>query len=596
MLLETLERRKPSRSWLGSLRAIAALIRVIRFVIGVAQNRARYIPSLVLVGTIATVVFVRAALTWNADGDPALHLRIIKDIASTHRLPTVLPNLPARISDAGEIEMMFPYAYTPLYHLIGALTYLLAGVSGVLLINAAAAGTVAYVILSFTRRHASWPVGALASIGAFVSPHVQNVFANVYMEPLQMGFLFAGVWLVSLALATRRLSFALAAGTCLGLAIGVRQSSLIYVGVVLIAVAISLASRGAWRSARIKKEVGWLSALLGAAFLVAAPSVGYLIWLNGGIGYADVTIPFTGSGPRIDPAANAYIAGITKPFDTFREWTSRYQYIVFFSTRWLPLWTSLILILFASSGIASLYRRGGASRFFARWICIQLAADFAVFVTLHGNERYLIVSHILFYTLVPLGGVSVIKSVWSSGRAESRIVAFSLLITVIALLMPVQYWTDHLLRSQDRMLRTARAEAYRDMGDWVSANTDPQSLFLVPRAYSASLSWERMATWVTFYGNSWVVDVIAESDPQQAHSVLAKHGVDYVVIAAPPGTYVDRMPADGMRSYLQLGKPDTKYFSLVFVTEREQPLLLGSNEIVHVLRLYRVNDVEVDPS
>ncbi len=114
----------------------------------------------------------------------------------------------------------------------------------------------------------------------------------------------------------------------------------------------------------------------------------------------------------------------------------------------------------------------------------------------------------------------------------------------------------------------------------------------MPRTYTALLTWDRDVTWVTFYGNAWVVDAISAPDPAEANRVLTSHGVDYVLISDPPGTYIDRMPADGMRSFLQLGASPTPYFTLVHVTQRDEPYEYGSRSISNGLRLYRVNSVE----
>ena len=69
------------------------------------------------------------------------------------------------------------------------------------------------------------------------------------------------------------------------------------------------------------------------------------------------------------------------------------------------------------------------------------------------------------------------------------------------------------------------------------------------------------------------------------------HGVDYVVIPDPPGNYVDRMPADGMRSFLQWDRPDTKYFTFVHATVRDEPYQTRTRVVTNGLRLYRVEPV-----
>jgi hypothetical protein len=131
------------------------------------------------------------------------------------------------------------------------------------------------------------------------------------------------------------------------------------------------------------------------------------------------------------------------------------------------------------------------------------------------------------------------------------------------------------------------------MGEWVNANTRPDAVFLVPRAYTAELTWDRTVTWITFYGNTWVVDAITTPDERQAHDILSRHGIDYVVVPDPPGTYIDRMPATGMRSYLMLGREDLRYFTLVHMTEDEDGLTWRGGVATNGLRLYRVNATAV---
>jgi hypothetical protein len=137
---------------------------------------------------------------------------------------------------------------------------------------------------------------------------------------------------------------------------------------------------------------------------------------------------------------------------------------------------------------------------------------------------------------------------------------------------------------------TLRSDAYTEAGAWANANTPEDALFLAPRVYSGELTFERDLTWVTFYGNTWAIDATATPDPRIAHAILTKYGVDYVLIANPPGTYIDRMPVDGMRSYLQFGREPTRYFELMYVTD--DSATINGREVEHALRIYRVVPAE----
>src|SRR5438105_11373460 len=89
-----------------------------------------------LASMVGGVVFVRARMIWAPEGDSALHYKLITDLERTHRLPSSLPHYVARLGPGGIVESMFPYAYTPLFHIAGALAYAIGGEYGVSLIGA----------------------------------------------------------------------------------------------------------------------------------------------------------------------------------------------------------------------------------------------------------------------------------------------------------------------------------------------------------------------------------------------------------------------------------------------------------------------------
>jgi len=548
--------------------------------------------SLAVATGVAIVVYWRAMATWSADGDPALHLRLIKDIAATWELPRHLPLYPARVADGGEIEAMFPYGYTPLYHLTGAAMYRLGGVSGVLALNALGAAAIAWVVMRFVSRTVPLYVAALAVICAGLSPRVQQPFTSVYMEPMVLGLLFGSVWLLYLALIRRSPLQGFAAGVLIGLAIATRQSALLYGPALGAVVALHLLDRRFVMRSCVEEFRVLLAAGVGCV-AIAVPALLYLWSVTGSIGYGDTTIPGLGSSLAIDPIANAYVAGITKPDGGWLEWLDRFQRIIFYGERWLPTSAFGVLIALFAAGIVHLHSRGRAGRFFARWVSAQFVIELLIFVTLHGNARYVVLSQMFFYALVPVGAYAACRWVarWSDGWPRTRLAAMAAgaaLCTAATLAIAPPGYISAQYSGDPEPLRTFRARAYADAAAWVNVSTPPDSLFLVPRVYSAELTWERNTTWVTFYGNAWVIDAIAEGDEQRAHTILTAYGVDYVVIQDPPGTYLDRMPAGGLRSFLQLGLSAEPYFTLAYATRDESPLHWQGREVTHGLRIYRV--------
>jgi hypothetical protein len=543
--------------------------------------------------TIATVVFARARMIWAPEGDSALHYKLITDIARTHQLPTSLPHYAARLAPGGVIEETFPYSYTPLFHLTGALAYLVDGRNGVLLIGAVAAAAIAIVMYAFLSRRLPWYVASSCVIAAFLPPTTLGLFTHVYMEPMMLALVFGGAWFYYLALTTRRPRPAITAGLLLGLAVGTRQVALIYLFVIGVVTLLYLADRKCWQMPRLKRELAWLVCVVGAFVIVAAPCLAYLAIVNGTIGYADLVIPGTSPSIPVDPASNAYIANITKPHLSLIEWISRYRFTLLYSERWLPAWYAALPFLFFIPGITHLANRGGSARFYARLATVQVVTEMALFALVHGNDRYVIASRLLFYSVLPVGIYAIARTVslWCRGRVPIPnligLATGAVLASVLGSSLVGAAYANYVTDSQDLM--SFRSRSYQEMGEWVNANTPADSIILVPRVYSAELNWDRNVTWITFYGNAWVEEVISTPDPKRAHDLLWKYGVDYVLIADPPGTYLDRMPPNGIRSYLRFGEDlDGSLFTLAHTTEDEQGLTLDERTTTNGLRLYRV--------
>lgn len=558
------------------------------------QVRMALLFPLALATSVGALVFARARMIWAPEGDSALHYKLMLDIAHTHSLPSSLPHYPANILPGGVVESMFPYAYTPLFHVTGAIAYLIGGSYGVSMMGAASAAAIAFVTYAFLKRRLPWYVASCCVGVAFLPPTTMAVFTHVYMEPMMLALVFTGAWFYYIAMTTRRSRPAMVAGLLFGLAVGTRQVALIYVLVIGLVTLLYLSERQCWRLSRLKRELPWLLSVSGVFIMVAAPFLAYLMLVNGSIGYADLALPGTTPTLAVDPVANAYIANITKPDLSLMEWISRYRFTLLYSERWLPQWYAALPFLFFIPGVTYLANRGGGARFYARLAATQLIVEMVLFAVVHGNDRYVIASRFLFYSVLPVGVYSVVHFVfvWFRDRTPGahRVAALLTGIALTAVLgssMVGATYRNYVTESQDLM--SFRSRSYAQMGAWVNAYTPEDSVILVPRTYSAELTWDRDVAWVTFYGNAWVIDAITTPDPATAHAILRTYGVDYVLIADPPGAYLDRVPRNGMRSYLRFGRDDSAYFTLVNYTQSDSALTQSEGTVGAGLRLYRVN-------
>jgi hypothetical protein len=544
---------------------------------------------------IAAACFAAARAMFAPESDPALHLALIHGIADEWALPAHLPHLPAIIGEGGTIDAMFPYSYTPLYHIAGALLYTLFGDSGVLLINAAAAAVVAAVIYTFAGRHRPWYVATASALLVFLPTMSQSIFLRVFMEPAMLASYLAGAWCIYIASARRSVRAGMAGGVLLGLAIGVRQVALLYVAVIIVLVTLHLIDRRCWTMRRLRLELPWMTAAAAALIATALPSLLYLVHVTGTVGYADVTLPGMRTALPIDPDANAYIAGITKPEASLFEWVDLYRRTLLFNERWIPLAYQIVPLACFAAGVVHLSRRGGASRFFGRLAVAQLLIELVLFITVHASSRYVIASQMLFHAVIPVGVYAIARAIGAFGSERDvmpRRAGIALAACAVsAILAPSLFSAGYARYIGDAYtLRDFRTRSYAEAAAWLNANAPPDAIVLTPRTYTAELAFERDIAWITFYGNLWVIDAISAPEPSVAHEILTRHGVDYVLIQAPEGRYLDRMPADGIRRFLQLGRSTSPFFTLQYVTSAEgtvdgEPILAG-------LRIYRVNELE----
>jgi len=539
-------------------------------------------------------VYARARMTWAPESDSALHLALIRGIAQTHRLPSTLPHLPASIAPGGEVTSMFPYAYTPLFHVLGAVMYaLFGGDEGIIVLDALATGAIVFFLYAFLSRKLPWYVATVATTAALIPTMAQSLLTQAFMEPTMLAFYFAGAWCCYLAISGQSRRNAILGGACLGLAIGVRQAALVYVTVLALVLLMYGVDRKWWIMRRFRADLPWLLAMAGALVVVAAPFLAYLAYANGTIGYADIVIPGTRGAVPVDPAGNAYLSAITKPDRSVLEWVDLYRRSLLFNERWIPMAYQIVPLVSFGVGAVWLFRRGGAGRFFARFALAQLSVELLLFVTLHASSRYVIASQILLHSLIVVGVYAAVDTVrrWARGRGAllTRVASPAAAVAGVILVIPALVSLGYVRHVDDtQRLREFRSHTYAELGAWVNGHTAPDATILVPRTYTAELTWDRDVTWVTYFGNAWVVDAIADPSSRAAHDILSEYGIDYVVMSYPSGTYIDRVPKEGMLSYLGPQSEDSPYFTMV-KSVTDPSLGVRAGRVPYTLRLYRVN-------
>jgi hypothetical protein len=113
--------------------------------------------------------------------------------------------------------------------------------------------------------------------------------------------------------------------------------------------------------------------------------------------------------------------------------------------------------------------------------------------------------------------------------------------------------------------RSDKGAAFRELGDFVQEHVPEDALILSGRWYTTGRYLERDYTWVTYFGNAWVIDAISTYSTIETRELLTDYGIDYVLIQAPPPTYMDQMPRWGLR---RIVLEDLDHFQLIFKNDR----------------------------
>jgi hypothetical protein len=273
----------------------------------------------------------------------------------------------------------------------------------------------------------------------------------------------------------------------------------------------------------------------------------------------------------IDPVANGYLSNITTPPGNAIDWLHQYWEWTLFTPRWqLAAITYLPLLPFCV-GVAYLWKRDDrTSKFLATYVPIHIVGEMTQLAVFHGNWRYIVASRVLFYAVVGVGAWVMVRWMYRAARAgDSWSPALSgacAAALTIAALAPgfVTPGLMNFLMHQGQST-AAKATSFEELGRFVDTHVPEDALILSGRWYTSGFYLQRNYTWVTYFGNAWVIDGISNPNPGETRATLEKYGIEYVVIQAPPPTYVDQMPRDGLR---QIVLTDLDHFQLVFQNER----------------------------
>ncbi len=519
---------------------------------------------LAVFGTFYARALTRVAI----QSDSAMHVSFMRVIAETGRLPRHLPHLAAVVDVGGDIRAWLPYQYTQLYHLLGAGLYKLGGESAVLVISPLFGAVLAVTVFRLTATSIPWGFAALGVLVALLSRTAIGVLSWVFMEPMVLALFFGGLWFYRRLWTEGGWQNAVIAGALFGLAISSRQSALAYFAFVCVHATISgcweaLRAERKWRAAGIAASRYGLMMLVG--LISAAPALAYLAWDTGSIGYGSVAMPWLPPELPIDDAASGYISSISTPEGSPLDWLYRFHRTLLPLSDDLPklLWFEPYLLFLA--GFAFLVSRNDRRHsFLATYAVVHILGELSIYLTVHGNARYVLASRFTFYPLVATGAYVVFNGFKAS--FPRRPLVGGLVGTMALAVLAPAFANASFLRDLWSFDGAAadRGRAYEAAGVWVKANTPEDSLFLSARTYGSALHFERNVTWVTDFGNLWAVEAAYEKDPARARDILESYGVDYVVMQNPPGNYIDRMPRDGLRHIVLA---DTDHFQRVYFND-----------------------------
>jgi len=190
-------------------------------------------------------------------------------------------------------------------------------------------------------------------------------------------------------------------------------------------------------------------------------------------------------------------------------------------------------------------------------------------MTVHGNWRYVVTSRVLFYVIVAAGVYFLTSRVYRAvrqriaARPAAAWAAAALTVAVIAPGFVTPGLLGYLANQEDG--RAEKGESFRELGNYVEQHVPEDALILSGRWYTTGYYLRRDYTWVTYYGNLWVVDAISIADPATVRATLERYDIDYIVFQAPPPTYLDAMPSGGLRTIVL---EDLDHFQLLFKNER----------------------------
>jgi hypothetical protein len=520
---------------------------------------------------VASYFVVRSHFIVVPEGDSALHLQLMKVVANGH-LPQSVPYFAAAVEEGGEVAAFFPYSYTPLYHLLGGAVYKVGGEPAVLMMGPVFSGVIAAAIAYLLRPQPATVV-ALALPLVFLHWLTQPTLTWVFMEPMMLAFFFVGLCFYRGVWSTASKRDAMLAGICFGLAIATRQSALIYAGLVAVHAALTLAvdMRGGRPRAEALRHIRSYALMGAVATIVAAPALAYLFWTTGTIGYGQLTLPGVPGTLPVDPVANEYLSSFSTPPGDALDWLNRYWEWMLFTPRWQIRAIAFLPLVPYIVGTAHLWSRPDRSgKFLASFTAVILLGEMVQFMLFHGSWRYIIASRLLFYTVVAVGIWTIVRWMYQSARAgDSRNPRFAGACAAalsVAALLP-GFVTPGLVGflAQQGENRAEKAESFEELGAFVSEHVPEDALILSGRWYTTGWYLERNYAWVSYFGNAWVIDAIGTRSASNSRSFLERYGVDYVVIQAPPPTYVDSMPSWGLRNVVLT---DLEHFQLIFSNER----------------------------